>query len=112
VKSLGVYIAAIASGIGASLCCTLPLLAVGLGVGSAGLAATFAPFAPFFTALTVILLGIAFYLVYRRRPEVECAPGEACAEPANQERQRRILWVVAVVALALATFPYYVEHIL
>lgn len=95
--------------ISASLCCTLPIVVAVLGVGSATLAATLAPLTPWFTGLTILLLGFAFYRAYR--PE-KCEPGQACEIPASRRRQRIILWIVAMVALLLVIFPYYVSWVL
>jgi mercuric ion transport protein len=98
----GVVLAAL----GASLCCILPVAVAVLGVGSAALAVQLEPLRPWLAGLTLLLLGFAFYQAYR---PVECAPGEACAVPANRRRNRIILWLVAVVAIALMAFPYYVS---
>lgn len=93
----------------ASLCCIGPLLFVTLGVG-AGLASAFEPLRPVFTAATVALLAVGFYVVYGKRPPAVApdsarAPGEACVIPRNRTRDRVLLWVATVVALLLLTFP-------
>lgn len=95
--------------VGASLCCTVPLAVALLGVGSAALAMELAAFRPYLTTLTVGLLGFAFYRAYRPRDDVECAADGTCTVPRSVRRQRILLWVVAVVALALVTLPYYVS---
>ncbi len=97
-------VGAVLAAVGASLCCILPVAVAVLGIGSAALGAQFEPFRPWFAGLTVLLLGFAFHRAYRR---VECAPGESCAVPANRRRQRILLWIVAIAALALMAFPYY-----
>lgn len=86
----------------ASLRCVGPLAFVAFWV-AAGLAGTFEPLRPAFTLPTVGLLGT--YVVYRRRPTATCAPGEACAVSRDRSRDRRLLWIGAVVALAFLTFP-------
>ena len=96
----GVVLAAL----GASLCCILPVAVAVLGVGSAALGARFEPLRPWLAGVTVLLLGFAFYQAYR---PVDCAPGTACAIPASRRRGRIILWIVAVLAIALMAFPYY-----
>ncbi len=101
----------VAAAFGASLCCILPVAVVFLGVGSAALGATLEPYRPYFAVLTIALLGFAFYQAYKPQ-KVECAPGESCAVPENRQRQRLLLWIVAAIALALVTFPYYVGWIL
>jgi mercuric ion transport protein len=97
---------AVLAAFGASLCCTLPIAVALLGVGSAALGAKLAPLAPWLSGLTVVFLGFAFYHAYK---PVECEPGEACAIPASRRRHRIVLWIVALVALALMAFPYYVS---
>ncbi len=94
----------VAAALGASLCCMLPLAVAMLGVGSAAVAAKFEPYRPYLLVASGALLACAFYRAYR---PVECAPGEACAVPANRRRGRILLWAVAAVALGLVAFPYY-----
>ena len=96
---------------GASLCCVLPVVVAFAGVGSAALGALFEPYRPYLIGATVLLLGFAFHRAYRPQA-AECAPGESCAVPDNRRRQRRLLWIVAVVALLLLTFPYTIGWIL
>lgn len=96
---------------GASLCCILPVAVAVLGIGSAALGAKLEPLRPYLVGLTLVFWGVAFYQVYKPA-ETECAPGKSCAVPANRRRQRLLLWVVAGVALALITFPYYANWLL
>lgn len=109
-KSFWISIGTVLAAFGASLCCILPVVVVVLGFGSAALGAALEPFRPYFLGLTVVLLGTAFYQVYKPKSN-ECAPGESCAVPDNRRSQRITVWVIAVVALALVTFPYYVNWI-
>jgi mercuric ion transport protein len=95
--------------LGASLCCILPVAVAVLGVGSAALGAQLEPLRPYFLVLTLGILGFAFYRAYRPEP---CEPGQACAVPASRRRHRLLLWIVAAVALALITFPYYAGALL
>ncbi len=95
---------ALVAAFGASLCCILPVAVALLGLGSASVAASFEPYRPYFLAVTAVLLAFAFHRAYR---PVACAPGEACALPANRRRNRMLLWIVAVVALGLVAFPLY-----
>ena len=96
---------------GASLCCVLPVVVAFAGVGSAAFGAMFEPYRPYMVGATVLLLGFAFYRAYRPAA-AECAPGESCAVPENRRRQRLLLWIVAVVAMLLLTFPFYINRIL
>jgi mercuric ion transport protein len=102
-----------------SLCCVGPLLFVTLGVG-AGLASTFEPLRPVFTGVMLGLFGLAFYSVYGRRgagravgrseasfavESEACAAGAASMTPRKRAREIGMLWVAAVIALVLWTFP-------
>jgi mercuric ion transport protein len=104
----------------ASLCCMGPLLFVTLGVG-AGLATTFEPLRPVFDVVMVALFGLAFYSVYGRRPErvavASSGPGTrgqsvgtgatdaVCGVPRDRRRDKVVLWLAAVLALVLWSFP-------
>lgn len=110
-KRIWLVMAAVLTALGASLCCILPVAVALLGVGSAALGAKWEPLRPYLAGATILLFGFAFYQVYKPG-DTECAPGSSCSVPANQRRQRLLLWAIAVVALALVTFPYYVTWIL
>ena len=76
---------AVGSAIGASVCCLGPLLVAVLGLGGGALFVKFAPYRPLFASMTVLFLGGAFYLAYRRSPSEECEPGSACATLGDEE---------------------------
>jgi mercuric ion transport protein len=89
----------------ASLCCTLPLAAAGLGLGAASLASAFAPWRPLLIIVVAASLGKGFHDAYKRLP----ACGEDCGEsdPPKSRRSARIgMWLSAAVALSLLGFPY------
>lgn len=91
----------------ASLCCVGPLAFVAFGVG-AGLASTFEPLRPLFTALTVGLLAVGYYVMYGRKPTPEaaaCAPDGSCVVPRDRRRDKVLLWIATAVALVLLTLP-------
>lgn len=90
------------AGLAASLCCIGPLLSLTLGLGSFAASAWFAQWRPVFLGVTFALLGLAWYLTYRR-PKVDCEDG-LCARPPG--RAARIsLWLGTLVALAVAIYP-------
>ena len=98
---------AIGAAIGASICCLGPLVLAVLGLGGGAVLLKFEPYRPYFLAATASLLGGAFYLTYRRPPHEECAPDSVCAQPASRKRQKFVLWIVTLLVLLIATFPYY-----
>lgn len=90
------------AGLAASLCCIGPLVALSLGFGSFAASAWFAQWRPVFLGVTLVLLGLAWYLTYRR-PKADCADG-SCARPPGKA-VRLSLWLGTVVALAAAIYP-------
>jgi mercuric ion transport protein len=89
----------------ASLCCTLPLAAAGLGLGAASLASAFAPWRPLLIVVVAAFLGKGFYDAYKPLP----ACGEACGEsdpPKSRQGARIGIWLSAAVALSLLGVPY------
>lgn len=90
------------AGIAASLCCIGPLLALSFGLGSFAASAWFAQWRPVFLGVTFVLLGLAWYLTYRR-PKADCPDG-SCARPPGKAA-RISLWLGTIVALAAAIYP-------
>ena len=107
-RSLAASIAAIGAALLASLCCIGPVLFVTLGVG-AGFATRFEPFRPLFTVLTIALLGVGFYSVYGRQRATtfaaSCDVDGTCAVPRSRKPDKILLWIAALVALIVLTFP-------
>lgn len=103
----GSMVAAVIAAIGASLCCIGPLVLLALGIGGTWISSLTAlePYRPIFIGITLIFLGLAFRKLHLV-PQ-QCAPGDLCAIPATRRNQRIIFWVVAVLLVALLTFPYY-----
>ncbi len=81
-----------------SLCCLGPVVAF-LGLGSLGLAAFFESLRPYLLVITALLLGAAFYFAYRSDTVCE---GGVC-----HKRGNTVLWIVTVLVVLLAVFPYY-----
>jgi mercuric ion transport protein len=100
-------IAGILSGIGASLCCVVPLLLLSLGLGGAWVSSltVFEPVRPVFILLTLLFVGLAFRKLYLM-PRV-CEAGKPCADDAVLSRQRFIFWLVAIPLLGLLSFPWF-----
>ncbi len=98
---------AVLSALGASLCCTGPLLALALGAGASGVATVFAPARPYLLAAAVLALAFGFYRIYFRR-EAYCAHGEACTTKPVSRAARLSLWLAFVAVLIFALSPDFV----
>jgi hypothetical protein len=99
----------------ASLCCIGPLVLAALGVGvgatgalagTAGFLKALLPYRPVFVALTLLLLGISFYHAYRK-PSSVCATEAGCAARSARGPNRKLLWLIAALALVLVLAPYW-----
>src|SRR5258708_18308345 len=101
--AVGSVIAAIA----ASICCIGPLVAVTLGVASLAAASGLQKWRPLFLGVTFVLLGVAWYLTYRKPKAQGCAEGTACAATPGAERGQVVLWGAAAPAGALAALPLF-----
>ncbi len=100
------------AGLLASACCLGPVVAVVLGFGSAAFAVALEPYRPYLIALTLLLLGLAFYFVYRKPRAEACGPEGACRTAPRERTLKVLLWVVTAIVLASLTFPYYAPWIL
>ncbi len=106
-KSKWGVVAAIAAGILASACCTVPLLLVTLGVGGAWISGFTAlePFRPYFIAVALGVLAYAGYREYRnaRGPQCDC-------EVTLNDKVRRVSLVVgALITLGLIVSPWVIK---
>jgi mercuric ion transport protein len=97
--------ASLFAAVAASLCCILPIIFALTGAGIMGASAFFEACRPALLTVTFILLGLGFYFAYRT-PKV-CAPGSACQRPGLNRKSRLWLWIVAILVLLFASFPYY-----
>src|SRR5574337_991831 len=91
----------------ASICCIGPVVLAGLGIGAVTAAQQFAPLRPYFLALTAVFLGLGFHFAYRKPKQAAICNGEVCGTPGVVRLGRPLLWIVAVMVVVLATFPYY-----
>lgn len=101
----GSLVASVLAGIGASICCVVPLVLLALGISGAWISNLTAlePYRPIFVGLTLLFLGLAFRKLYVV-PQV-CAPGTPCADPKTNRRQRLTFWTVAMLMLGLLAVP-------
>jgi copper chaperone CopZ len=100
--------AGVITAIGASLCCITPVLA--LISGASGAASSFSwmePFRPYLIAVTLGVLGFAWYrkLKPKTAEEIACA----CEDNKNPSffRSKAFLIIITVFAIAMLAFPYY-----
>ena len=100
---------ALVAGLAASACCLGPLVLAIVGIGGAASALVLEPYRPYLLVLTAGFLGLAFYLTYRR--PAACGPGEACEMPKANRAGRILLWLVTLVVVLAATFPYYSRYL-
>jgi hypothetical protein len=87
------------------VCCAAPWAVTLLGVSGAVLLARLAFIQPYVVAGTLLLLGIGFWFVYRPRAEAIC-------DVAQRRSLRWLMWIAAVVTLAidLASFaPHFLD---
>ena len=92
--------------IAASLCCITPILA--LIAGTSGMASTFSwmePFRPYLMALTIIILGVAWYQKLKPiKQKIDC---ECDEEKPKFINSKQFLFLITFFAGLMLAFPYY-----
>lgn len=96
---------AIVAAVAASLCCILPLIAAVAGFTGFAASQFFERWRPYLLAATFGLLAVGFYFAYR--PREACEAGSVCERTPAGRWNRAVLWLVAVLVVVLAGFPYY-----
>jgi len=99
-----------AAGVSLSWFCCLPLGLFGVGAAAFGFA--LAPWRPWLLGVAGVFLTLAFYQAYRPVPMEQCESGAGCAAPVNRRRQRLVVWLVALITVALATTSYWADWVL
>ncbi len=97
-------IGALFSAVLASMCCIGPLILAGFGLGGVGMWKRFEEYRPVFMAVTILLIGTAFYFTYRK-PKVVCE--DPCCTPKSNRFNKVMLWVVTIFAAGFMAFPYF-----
>lgn len=104
---------AVGAAFAAAACCVGPLIVAMLGVGGAGAMVALAPYRLYFLAGTAVLLGVGFFLVYRKRPAAAKAEntGDACGCDAPAPKRKRdlakwMLWGATALVVLFAASPY------
>lgn len=83
------------AGVGA--CCSAPWVVALVGVSGAVAVARLAFVVPYALAAAILLMAVAFWLAYRRRP---VRAGDTCEE-GERRRLRRLVWVAAFLVAGL-----------
>jgi mercuric ion transport protein len=89
------------------------LLLLALGGSSAWMANLTAlePYRPILVTLALFFLGLAFYKAYRKPTRASCAAGDSCAVARPRRGFKVVLWIMAVLVVALLTLPYLVPSV-
>lgn len=98
-------IGSILAGFLASICCIGPIVFAILGVSGLSFIQHFEEYRSLFIIVAVVLLGIAFYLTYKKAPAEDCAPGSYCASPKSDRLNKIILWCSTVLIGLSIFFP-------
>lgn len=83
-------------------CCALPLLLLALGLGSAGFVTALVPYKPYLVGATLLLLAMAFYLVYGCK---EVCEGKEICSPKSIRRTKILLWIATGLAFLFLLGP-------
>ena len=89
-------------------CCVVPLLLVSAGLGGAWLAnlRLLEPYRWVFIGMGLVALAFAWKRIYR--PAAECKPGEVCAVTQVRRGYRIYFWLVVLLLVFMAVYPYLV----
>jgi hypothetical protein len=90
-----------ASSLLATFCCVGPVAYSVLGAGGVLAAARLQPWRPWLLAASAVFLALGFWSAYRRRTVV--VNGQSCRVKTSRTI-RTILWVAAVLTVAVAVF--------
>ncbi len=87
-----------------SLCCIGPLLALfGAAGGALSMFSWIEPLRPYLMLVTALVLGLAFYRVYKPGKKDGCG----CDTKKRPMQSKAFLWIVTVISIGLFSFPYY-----
>jgi mercuric ion transport protein len=101
----------IVAAVAASACCIGPVVVAVLGLGGAAFGVWLEPLRPVFAVLTLGLLGLAFYFVYRPAAATACGVDGACHAPGSKRAIKTALWIATFLALVFLAFPYYAAYL-
>jgi mercuric ion transport protein len=115
ILNMGATVGSVAAGItstAASICCIGPLAIALLGVNGAILAAGIKPYRPYLLGGSLLMLGYAFWRIYRPRASADV---QTCSVRAGRWSRlvlwaAAVLWVLAVV-IQIAADRYWLSGI-
>lgn len=103
---------AVLAAVAASSCCIGPLVVAALGLGGAGAFAAIGAYRPHILVGTVGLLGVGYYLTYRKTKPTADACGCATARPSISGRAGKIgLWIATGMVVLFAAIPSVLAHV-
>ncbi|MBI3449689.1 MAG: mercury transporter MerT [Acidobacteria bacterium] len=102
---------ALAAAVAASACCIGPVLFVALGLGGASFAVAIAPYRGWLVSLTLLLLGTAFYQIYRKPDAEDCDEDGACRTASRTRGLKVLLWITSAIVVGVLAFPYYAPYL-
>lgn len=105
-------VGAIGAALAGSVCCLGPLVLVSLGASGAWISTLGAleSYRPAFLGVSLVLLGSAFYRVYRPAAAA-CEPAAACSQPGTRRATKISLWIVTALVAGLFVSPYLVGRV-
>ena len=106
-KNVSILLATIGAAVAASACCILPLVLGVAGAGSLGFGTLLTPYRPYLFALTLLMLGRAFFFAYRPA-KGSCASDSSCSTSKLSGANRAskiILWTVAFLTAGVLAYP-------
>ena len=93
------------AGLMASICCIGPVVFAILGVSGMSFVQKFEAYRPVFIGAAVVMLAIAFYFTYRKKPAKDCTSESFCANPKSDRINKIVLWVATIVIAFFIFFP-------
>lgn len=92
-------------------CCAGPIVFLSLGFGMASFSnlESLAPYRWILLSITILFLAVAFVQVYHRRNPENC---ESSCSTGVSRNKKILFWIVAVVVIALISFPFFFERFL
>jgi mercuric ion transport protein len=97
----------VGAALAASACCIGPVVFTLLGAGALSAASLkLVPYRPWLIGATAMIIGVGFYSAYRPL-RADCSADGACT-PQSRRTARVVIWMAAIAAVVLVTFPYYI----